>query len=431
MLTNLLFLFFGLCVGGLTAWLYGNAQCLRKLAQVHAELDPQLAILREKLDAQNRLLAENESDRQKKDAWLSEVKGQFVDVFKALSADALRSNNQTFLELAALSMDKLLKDGRDDLGRRQDGIAQLLAPVRETLHKFDSQMSEIEKARIGAYESLREQVKVLHETQQQLRTETASLVRALSVPKARGNWGEMQLRRVVEIAGMLPYCDFLEQVSVTTEDGRQRPDMVVRLPAGKSIVIDAKVPLTAYLEALEVADDQKRKEKLLQHARNVREQINLLSRKSYWEQFPSAPEFVVLFLPGEVFFSVALEHDPSLLEYGVEQRIILATPTTLIALLKSVSYGWRQENLAANAQQISLLGRELHKRLGDMQEHLLDLGGKLSKAVESYNKTSASFESRVLVSARKFSSLEAVGTEDNISQSTQIESVPRLLRSQA
>jgi DNA recombination protein RmuC len=348
------------------------------------------------------------------------------NAFKALAADALKSNNSSFLQIAQETLKRFQSDARGDLDARQKAVADLVTPVRESLDKVDAQIQQMEKERVGAYGVLREQVQSLITTQKELQSETGNLVRALRTPNVRGRWGEIQLRRVVEIAGMMSYCDFAEQETITSETGRLRPDLVVKLPGGKNVVVDAKTPLQAFLEAFETNDEEARRACLANHARQVRDHMKTLSGKNYWEQFEATPEFVVMFLPGETFFSAALEQDPGLIEQGVLQRVIPASPTTLIALLKAVAYGWNQEKLARNAQQISALGKELHERLRKLAGHITGVGTNLDRAVEAYNQAVGSLENRVLVSARKFAELGASVAED-IPELEPIETTSRAL----
>ena len=393
-----------------------------------AELQRQVSALTAKAAQLNQSLIEQQNQAREKLALLDTAKQQLADAFKALAADALKSSNTSFLELARTQLEKFQESAKGDLEKRQTAIDELVKPVKESLGKVDAKLQEIEKSRIEAYSGLTEQVRSLSESQKDLRSETANLVKALRRPQARGRWGEIQLRRVVEMAGMLEYCDFVEQQSTDTEDGRLRPDMVVRLPGRKNIVVDSKAPLEAYLEAIEATDDETRASKFKDHARQVRSHIASLGRKAYFEQFDFTPEFVVLFLPGEVFFSAALENDPALIELGVSQNVIIATPTTLIALLRAVAYGWRQEVLAENAIAISELGQELYKRLSDLGEHIQRLGKGLSAAVNAYNSAVGSLESRVLVSARRFKDLGAAAIGGEITEIPPIEASSRLLQ---
>jgi len=362
-------------------------------------------------------------------ALLEQARTQLADSFNALSAEALRNNNQSFLELAKETLGAFQETAKGDMEKRQQAISEVVNPVKESLAKVDAQIHELEKTRVGAYENLQAQVRSLLETQQQLRSETGNLVKALRAPNVRGRWGEVQLRRVVEMAGMVDHCDFDTQSSVNLEDGGMlRPDMVVKLPEGKMIVVDAKTPVAAYLDALDAPDDITRAEQLTRHAAHVRAHIDALSRKAYWEQFDPAPEFVVLFLPGEMFFSAALERDPLLIEYGADKRVILATPTTLIALLKAIFFGWRQQKLTANALEISKLGRTLYERLSTMGGHIGKLGKSLGKSVQSYNEAVASLETRVMVKARQFRDLEVGSPENEIEPLEPVDHVPRQLQ---
>lgn len=388
-------------------WLVEAAQLRAQLAGMHEQL-----------------AREQQSGAQRREL-MAAAETQLADAFNALSAQALARNNQAFLDLATQNLALFQETAKGDLAARQQAVAGLVKPLSEELAKLAGQTQALEKARAESYGQLSEQVKNLFGAQQELKQETGRLVSALRRPEVRGRWGEVQLKRVVEMAGMLEHCDFYQQES--SADGR-RPDMLVRLPGGKTLVLDSKTPVAAYLEAVEAEHEDARGRALARFVQHVRTHIQQLAGKSYWDQFEQSPEFVVMFLPGEAFFSAALQQDPELIEYASAQKVILATPTTLLALLKAVYYGWRQEALAENARQVSQLGALLYERLSKLGEHWNSVGKNLGQAVKAYNDATGSLETRVLVTARKFEELQVAPEGKSLAECVTLDQATRVLQ---
>jgi len=402
------------------------------LAQVTAQLGAATLAASEAETARAVLASELESLRRSGEedrARAEEERQRLAGTFAELSAEALQKNSEQFLTLADTRFSQAQSAAQGDLTQRQAAIAQLLGPLSETLARYELGLQQIEVERKGAYEGLSEKVSQLTTGNEQLRRETRNLVTALRSPQTRGRWGEIQLRRVVEMAGMLERCDFDEQVSTTTDDGRLRPDMIVHMPGGRDMVVDAKVPLDAFLQLIDADDDEARGLFQAAHARQLRTHVDQLSKKEYWKQFDRSPQQVVAFIPGDQLLSAAYESDPTLQEHAMSNGVLLTTPTMLIALLRTVAFGWQQETLAESAREVQKLGAELYERLRTMTTHMQTLQRSLTSSVEAYNRAVGSLESRVLVSARKFPGLGVLGTETaEIAELAPIETAPRLLQ---
>jgi len=453
----------GLIIGGGLVWIYSRMRASQKISEGILPYQSELAVFEEriksreselqKLTADNRelememnrsrgeitdlkqsqteletLLYKERQAMEEKVVLLNEAAKKMEDSFKALSAECLRNNNEHFLDLAKTTLEKYQSEAKGDLEQRQKAVEGTIAPLKETLEKYVQQVQAMEMSRQQAYGSLSQYLESMAVTEKQLQKETSNLVQALRSPQVRGRWGEITLKRVAELAGMSEHCDFFQQESVNGEEGKLRPDMVVRLPNKKVVVVDSKAPLQSYLESLESPTEEERKIKLRDHARLIQSHMQKLSAKNYWDQFSETPEFVVLFLPGENFFSAALEQNPYLIEKGVNQKVILATPTTLITLLRAVAYGWRQEALAENAQAISEMGKSLYERLVNLAVHFAELGRHLDKSLNAYNEAVGSLESRVLPAARRFKEL-GISSKANVPELGPLEKKARALQS--
>ena len=404
---DLILLAIGVVMGAVAMWLAGRPA----VARLQSLIEQNRAVHAERLKA------------------YEEAEGRFREAFASLSAQALNKNNETFLQLAETRLKDARTQAAADIDARKKAIDDLLAPMAKTLERVDHEIKDAERRRVQDGASLLQRVASLDANSRDLQAETRRLVDALKRPGVRGRWGELQLKRVVELSGMIEHCDFEDQHTLDANDRRIRPDVIVRLPGGKHVVVDAKAPLDAYLRALEAPDETARQALLVEHARQVRTHLMQLGAKAYFTDVSSSPEFVVMFLPGEMFFSAALEQDPSLIEFGVERKVIPASPTTLIALLRAVAYGWQQEAMEENARHISELGRNLYESIRSLAGHFDDLGTRLKSSLDAYNKAVGSLEGNVLVKARKFRELQAASGAEEIAVPEVIDRVPRMLQS--
>lgn len=400
-------------VAGLLVYLRTQGK-YQKLKQINISLETTLDL-------------ERQSAKEKFQA-LEQAREQMETSFRALSSQALKNNNEEFLKLANENLKQFQNTAKHDLSEKEKAIETLVKPIKDALVKSEQQMHAIEKDRKHAHGALQQQLETMALNQSTLQNETRNLVQALRRPEVRGQWGEMTLKRLAELAGMVEHCDFVTQESIQTEDGLQRPDMIVRMPDGREIVVDVKTPLDAYLTAVEASTDEEREVALQRHCKNVRNRVNELASKAYWNQLKNTPDFVVLFIPGDQFLSTALDYDSSLLEDALSKQVILATPTSFVALLRAVAYGWRQEQLAENADKIRDIGEELYQRLAVFSDHLAKLGKSLDTSTKHFNNAVGSFDTRILPSARKFKEL-GINEKKSISQPDQIETATRSLES--
>jgi len=402
----------GLLIGALIAWALARRR--------RTSLMQSVELLETKIKAQDAL-------QQEREAAFEQANNRITQEFADLANQSLKANSENFLRMAEQNLGKQQEKANRELSEREQAVENLVKPIKDTLERSHKQIADLEKSRSEAYGSIRSQLETMQLNQQSLRQETQNLVNALRRPEVRGRWGEITLRRLVELAGMVEHCDFQEQVHKTSADDKYiRPDLIVSMPGKRTLVVDVKTPLDAYLEAVEAPDDARRKAALERHARNVREHIRALASKSYWEQFSESPEFVILFIPGDQFLSAALNEDPNLIESALSQQIILATPTSFVALLKAVAYGWRQLALAENAQEIRKLAEDLYGRITAFVGHLNKLGRQLHSSVEHYNRAVGSLERKVLPGARKFVEL-GIRPKKEIEQLEPLESLPRTI----
>jgi DNA recombination protein RmuC len=402
----------------------------QRLAQEHAGLQQLTATARAESARLTAQLEYEQTINQERAAGFEETRQQLTGEFARLSGEALRRNNEQFLQLADVKLNETRQAAEGELGKRQEAIEQLLKPIGEQLGKYDDGMRRLEVERQRAYTTLTDQMQQLSTSHDHLQKETRSLVTALRAPQTRGRWGELQLRRVVEMAGMLERCDFDEQVTSSSDQGRFRPDMVVHLPGGKNVAVDAKVPMQAFLDANEAEDETTRRMHLASHGRQLKAHVDALAKKEYWKQVDPSPEFVVAFVPGDPLLTAALEHEPGLMEHAVANHVLLATPTSLIALLRAVAYGWQQDAMAESAREVQQLGAELYQRLSVLGDHFAGVGKGLNNAVSAYNKAVGSLEGRVLVTARRFADMGVIGTgEKDIAPPVTVDAATRALQS--